>query len=158
MRDLTLWSSDRFLSSIRIATFHLWSIRLACGHVWEGKVIFISAVWQKGQLVIPSSNFENVLLLFTHDVAHGGSFETPSALATGKTVGYTRSSTNCQQMAQGGCSPLTVLAAYMRIPIPATIHYPDQTCGNGRSSAASHCFSISARLLATEGCRDLPLM
>lgn len=82
------------------------------GHAWEGKVIFMPMAWQKGQFYKPSS-LENVPLSFVHRIGHGGSFASPSALATGKqiAVGDTLSSTNCQQLAQDGCSLLTVLAA-----------------------------------------------
>jgi hypothetical protein len=53
-------------------------------------------------------------------------------------VGYTPSSTNCQQLAQDGCSPLTVLAALMRFLIPA-IQYLDRARGNDRTRAVFHC-------------------
>jgi hypothetical protein len=114
-----------------------------------------SGLAKKGQLSQTSSR-ENVVL----DIGHGGCFESPSALATGKqiAVGDIRSSTNSQQLAQDGCSLLTVLAAYMRISIPGAIRYLDRTCRNSRSSTAFHCFSISARLLVAKGGTDLPLM
>jgi hypothetical protein len=84
-------------------------------------------------------------------------------VATGKQVAvvYTRSSTNCQQLAQDGCSQLTATdraRGLERIPILAAIHYPDRTCRNSRSSATFHYFSISARLLVAKGGTDLPLM
>jgi hypothetical protein len=74
-------------------------------------------------------------------------------------VGYTRSSTNYQRLEQDGWVFATDRARVLeRIPIPAAIHYPDQTCRNSRSSATFHYFSISARLLVTKGGTDLPLM
>jgi hypothetical protein len=44
------------------------------GQAWEGKVIFMSMVWQKGQFYKPSS-LENVPLSFVHRIGHGGRFE-----------------------------------------------------------------------------------
>jgi hypothetical protein len=76
-------------------------------------------------------------------------------------VGDTRSCTNCQQLAQDGCSQLTATdhaRGIERIPILAAIHYLDRTCRNSRSSATFHYFSVSARLLVAKGGTDLPLM
>ena len=127
-----------------------------------GEVIFRSMVGRKGQFYKPFS-LEKVPLSFVHRIGHGGSFASPSALATGKkiAVGDTRSSTNCQQLAQDGCSQLTATdraRGLERMPTPATIHYPDRTCRDSRSCATFHYFSISARLLVAKGGTDLPLM
>jgi hypothetical protein len=109
------------------------------------------------------SSLENVGLSFVHRIGHGGCFESPSALTTDKqiAVGDTRSSTNCQQLAQDGCSQLAATdraRGLERTPILAAIHYLDRTCRNSRSSATFHYFSISASLLVAKGGTDLPLM